>query len=136
MIKCSLRADTGTMVREITAAQSHKSARKRMDEVIEALENTHPKVSQMLEEHGEDILTVYQLPFHHRRSLKSTNMLERYNQDLNRRTRVVRIFPHQESCLRLVTAMAIEMSEEWMVRCYLIIEDEVAGKSFKDLLAA
>ena len=124
------------MVREITAAQSHESARKRMDEVIEALENTHPKVSQMLEEHGEDILTVYQLPFHHRRSLKSTNMLERYNQELKRRTRVVRIFPHQESCLRLVTAMAMEMSEEWMVRRYLIFEDEVTGKSFKDLLAA
>ncbi|MRR20868.1 IS256 family transposase [bacterium] len=124
------------MVREIMAAQTHESARKRMDEVIEALEKKHPKVSQVLEEHGEDILTVYQLPLHHRRSLKSTNMLERYNQELKRRTRVVRIFPHQESCLRLVTAMAMEMSEEWMVRRYLIFEDEVSGRSTKNLLAA
>jgi transposase-like protein len=123
-------------VREITTAPSHAIARKRMDEVIEALEKKHPKVSQLLEEHGEEILTVYQLPVHHRRSLKSTNMLERYNQELKRRTRVVRIFPHQESCLRLVTAMAMEMSEEWMVRRYLIFEDEVSGQEPKDLLAA
>ena len=124
------------MLREITAAQSYETARKRMDEVIEALEKTHPKVSEMLEEHGEEILTVYQLPLHHRRSLKSTNMLERYNQELKRRTRVVRIFPHQESCLRLVTAMAMETSEEWMVRRYLLFEEEIAGKDTKDLLAA
>ena len=90
----------------------------------------------MLEEHGEENLTVYQLPLHHLRSLKSTNMLERYNQELKRRTRVVRIFPHRESCLRLVTAMAMEMSEEWMVRRYLIFEDEVTTTSPKEMLAA
>ena len=124
------------MIRDITATQSYEIARKRMDEVIEALEKAHPKVSQMLEEHGEEILSVYQLPLHHRRSMKSTNMLERYNQELKRRTRVVRIFPHQESCLRLVTAMAMEMSEEWMVRRYLIFEDQVSDKDTKDQLAA
>ena len=123
-------------VREIMSAQSYESARKRMDEVIEALEETHPKVSRMLEEHGEEILAVYQLPLLHRRSLKSTNMLERYNQELKRRTRVVRIFPHQESCLRLVTAMAMETSEEWMARRYLIFEDEVTTTSPKEMLAA
>jgi putative transposase len=124
------------MIRDIMAAQSYEIARKRMDDVIESSEKTHPKVSQMLEEHGEEILSVYQLPLHHRRSMKSTNMLERYNQELKRRTRVVRIFPHQESCLRLVTAMAMEMSEEWMIRRYLIFEDEVSGKTTKELLAA
>ena len=124
------------MIKDITAAQSYESARKRMDEVIDTLEKTHPKVSQLLEEHGEEILSVYQLPLHHRRSMKSTNMLERYNQELKRRTRVVRIFPHQESCLRLVTAMAMEMSEEWMIPRYLIFEDEVSGQKTNDLLAA
>jgi transposase-like protein len=68
--------------------------------------------------------------------MKSTNMLERYNQELKRRTRVVRIFPNQESCLRLVTALAMEMTEAWLGRRYLIFEDEVSGKDTKDLLAA
>jgi len=130
------RAKVIEMVREIMTAQSYESARKRMDEVIEALEKSHPKVALLLEEHGEEVLTVYQLPPVHRRFMKSTNMLERYNQELKRRTRVVRIFPHQESCLRLVTAMAMEMSEEWMVRRYLILEDEVSTTSPKEMLAA
>ena len=90
----------------------------------------------MLEEQGEDILTVYQLPAWQRRGMKSTNILERYNQELKRRTRVVRIFPNQESCLRLVTALAIETSEEWLGRRYLIFEDEVADRKTEDLLAA
>ena len=124
------------MLREITTAQTYVSARKRMDEAIESLEKIHPKVAKMLEKNGEDILTVYQLPVWQRRGMKSTNMLERYNQELKRRTRVVRIFPHQESCLRLVTAMAMEMSEEWMVRRYLIFEDQVSDKDTKDQLAA
>jgi len=64
-------------------------------------------------------------------------MLERYNQELKRRTRVVRIFPNQESCLRLVTALAMEMTEEWLGRRYLIFEDEVSvRKTEEDLLAA
>jgi len=124
------------MLREITTAQTYVSARKRMDEAIESLEKIHPKVAKMLEKNGEDILTVYQLPVWQRRGMKSTNMLERYNQELKRRTRVVRIFPHQESCLRLVTAMAMETSEEWMVRRYLIFEDQVSDKDTKHQLAA
>ncbi len=124
------------MLREITVAQTYITARKRMDEAIEGLEKSHPRVAQMLEEHGEDILTVYQLPSWQRRGMKSTNMLERYNQELKRRTRVVRIFPNQESCLRLVTALAIEMTEEWLGRRYLIFEDEVSVRKTEDLLAA
>jgi transposase-like protein len=124
------------MLREITTAQTYSTARKRMDEVIDALEKSHPKVAQMLEKNGEDILTVYQLPDYHRKSMKSTNMLERYNQELKRRTRVVRIFPNRESCLRLVTALAMEMTEEWLGRRYLIFGDEVSDVKTENLLAA
>jgi len=124
------------MLREITVAQTYITARKRMDEAIEGLEKSHPRVAQMLEEHGEDILTVYQLSAWQRRGMKSTNMLERYNQELKRRTRVVRIFPNQASCLRLVTALAMEMTEEWLGRRYLIFEDEVSVRKTEDLLAA
>jgi transposase-like protein len=124
------------ILREITTAQTYSTARKRMDEAIITLETNHPRVSQMLEKNGEEILAVYQLPEQHRKVMKSTNMLERYNQELKRRTRVVRIFPNPESCLRLVTAMAMEMSEEWLGRRYLIFEDEVSGLETNVLLAA
>ena len=124
------------MLKEITAAQTYATSRKRMDEAIEGLERSHPGVAQMLDDHGEEILTVYQLPVWQHRGMKSTNMLERYNQELKRRTKVVRIFPNQESCLRLVTALAIEMTEEWLGRRYLIFEDEVSVRKTEDLLAA
>ena len=46
--------------------------------------------------------------------MKSTNMLERLNQEIKRRTLVVRIFPNAESCLRLVRALAVETHENWL----------------------
>src|SRR5690348_7702281 len=54
------------------------------------------------------------LPLPHHKHLKSTNMLERLNQELKRRTHVVRIFPNAESCLRLVRALAAETHEDWL----------------------
>jgi len=62
----------------------------------------------------EETLTYYRLPLPHHKHMKSTNMLERLNQELKRRTHVVRIFPNAESCLRLVRALAVEMHENWL----------------------
>lgn len=125
------RKDRGyvvSLMREITAAASADAARKRIREVVTRLERTHPKIAQMLDEHGEEILTVYHLPEPHRKRMRSTNMLERLNQEIKRRTRVVRIFPNEASCIRLVSALAMETAEEWMQRKYLDMEavaDEV-----------
>ena len=77
-------------------------------------------MSDQLEEHIEECLTCLAFPESHRRRIRTTNGLERLNQEIKRRTRVVRIFPNRESCLRLVTALAIEQSEEWVTsRRYL-----------------
>ncbi len=54
------------------------------------------------------------LPRPHHKHLKSTNMLERLNEEIRRRTRVVRIFPNAESCLRLVRALCVEIHEAWL----------------------
>ena len=54
------------------------------------------------------------MPLAHHKHLKSTNMLERYNQEIKRRTQVVRIFPNGESCLRLIRALAVETHEDWL----------------------
>lgn len=123
-------------IRQITEAPDAEIARKRINEAMEELEERYPKVSLLLEEHGEEILNVYQLPQFHRRKLRSTNMLERYNQELKRRTRVIRIFPDRDACLRLVTALALETSEEWMDRRYLTFEGEVAVPNEDGRMAA
>ena len=103
----------------ITNAATLSEARNKLQAAVAALDKRYPKVAALLDEHGEEILAVYQLPESHRRNMRTTNMLERENQELKRRTRVVRIFPSEASCLRLVSALAIERSEEWQERRYL-----------------
>ena len=77
-------------------------------------EAKYPKLTDWVEAHIEDTLTYYRLPQQHHKHMKSTNMLERLNQELKRRTHVVRIFPSGESCLRLIRALAVETHENWL----------------------
>jgi putative transposase len=74
----------------------------------------HSRLCDWVEENIEETLTYYRLPQPHHKHMKSTNMLERLNQELKRRTHVVRIFPNAESCLRLVRALAVETHENWL----------------------
>ena len=74
----------------------------------------HSRLCDCVEENIEETLTYYRLPQQHHKHMKSTNMLERLNQELKRRTHVVRIFPNVESCLRLVRALAVETHENWL----------------------
>jgi putative transposase len=72
------------------------------------------KLCDWVEANIEETLTFYRLPLSHHKHMKSTNMLERQNEEIKRRTRVVRIFPNAESCLRLIRALAVEMHENWI----------------------
>ena len=84
----------------------------------------YPKLTGWVEENIEETLTFYRLPRQHHKHLKSTNMLERLNEEIKRRTHVVRIFPNAESCLRLVRALAVETHENWLeAHRYLNMED-------------
>lgn len=74
----------------------------------------YPKLTNWVEENVEETLTYYRLPLAHHKHMKSTNMLERLNQELKRRTHVVRIFPDAASCLRLIRALAVETHEGWL----------------------
>jgi putative transposase len=74
----------------------------------------YPKLCAWVEDNVEETLTYYRLPLAHHKHMKSTNMLERLNQEIKRRTHVVRIFPNAASCLRLVRALAVETHENWL----------------------
>ena len=75
---------------------------------------TYPKLCDWVEENIEETLTYYRLPLQHHKHLKSTNMLERINEEIRRRTRVIRIFPNEASCLRLIRALTVETHENWI----------------------
>ena len=74
----------------------------------------YPKLTSWVEETIEETFTFYRLPRQHHKHMKSTNMLERFNEEIKRRTHVVRIFPNEGSCLRLVRALAVETHENWL----------------------
>jgi putative transposase len=93
-----------------TAAQARAAARA----CAQSWRASHPPVAVKLETELEDCLACYAFPAAHRPRLRTTNGLERLNQELKRRTRVVRIFPNRAAVERLVTALAMEQSEEWI----------------------
>jgi transposase-like protein len=74
----------------------------------------YPKLVDWVENHIGETLSFYRLPRAHHKHLKSTNMLERLNEEIKRRTRVVRIFPSETSCLRLIRALCVETHETWL----------------------
>jgi putative transposase len=81
---------------------------------LDRWQDKYPKLCNWVEETIGETFSFYSLPVEHHKHLKSTNMLERLNQEIKRRTHVVRIFPNSESCLRLVQALAIETHEDWL----------------------
>ncbi len=74
----------------------------------------YPRLIDWVEANIGETLTFYRLPREHHKHMKSTNMLERLNEEIKRRTHIVRIFPNAESCLRLVRALCAEIHETWL----------------------
>jgi putative transposase len=120
MVGYARRKDLAEGLRGVFAARSREVAVQLASELATRWRGSHPKVSEHLEEHIEECLSCLAFPEGHRRRIRTTNGLERLNQEIKRRSRVVRIFPNREACLRLVAALAIEQSEEWVTgRRYL-----------------
>jgi len=101
-------------LKAVYAAPSKAWALELARDVVERWRGSHPAVARWLEDGIESTLSYFAFPEAHWRRIRSTNGLERFNQEIKRRTRVVRIFPNRESCLRLVTALCVEQSEEWL----------------------
>jgi len=89
-------------------------AHKDLTQWLERWGQKYPKLCEWVEENIGETFSFYRLPLQHHKHLKSTNMLERFNEEIKRRTRVVRIFPNGASCLRLIRALAVETHEGWL----------------------
>jgi putative transposase len=121
MVSFARRKELGADLRAIFAAPDRHQALTIAASVAEKWRGKgNEKVAEHIEEHIEECLSCLAFPESHRRRIRTTNSLERLNQEIKRRTRVVRIFPNERSCLRLVSALAVEQSEEWITgRRYL-----------------
>ena len=109
----SLRSEVADDVRAIFNAKDSQDAQSQLNQFVEKYEQTAPKLAAWAEENIPEGMTVFQLPKEHQKRMRTTNMLERQNREIKRRTRVATLFPNQASALRLVTAVLVEISEEW-----------------------
>jgi len=110
-------------LKRIFASDDVSEARVKAVELAEQLDKRADRAIECLEQGLEDALAVYALPSKYRRRLKSTNMQERLIQEVRRRERVIRIFPNEDSVLRLIGALLAEFHEEWQCRKYLDMAD-------------
>ena len=106
--------DCMTELRWIYDRRSIEEARQDLAAWLKKWSSRYPKLCDWVETNIEETLTFYRLPRQHHKNLKSTNLLERLNEEIKRRTHVVRIFPNAASCLRLVRALAVETHENWL----------------------
>ena len=114
------KEEFATKLKEIWTAPTEEDARRRAECLTEKYETRFPKAIKILEDGLDDSLAFYALKDVDPRKISSTNMLERLNREIRRRTRPIGIFPNAESYIRLVTTYLIEYSEDWSSnRAYL-----------------
>lgn len=101
-------------IRDIFNAPDGDTARTRLKYYVEKYARVAPRLARWMEENLPEGLTVFELPESHRKRMRTTNMLERLHEEINRRTRVAGLFPNEESLLRLVSAIEMEISEDWI----------------------
>jgi transposase-like protein len=110
-----------------------KEAQADLAAWLKRWEKRYPKLTDWVEENIGETLTFYRLPRQHHRNMKSTNLLERLNEEIKRRTRVVRIFPNPASCLHLVRALCAETHEGWL-EAHRYINMDLLAEQKKDFL--
>jgi len=121
----SLRKDIAQSVRDIYQALSETEAKERLKLTVLKYEKTAARFSQWLEENFEEGLTFFKFPRDQWRKIRTNNTSERLNQEFRRRTRVARLFPNIESCERLITAIAVEIHEDWVSgKRYILMESQ------------
>jgi transposase-like protein len=100
-------------IRDIFNALDREEANKRLKDCVRKYAETAPDLSAWMEEAIPEGLTVFALPSAHWKKMRTSNMLERLNKEIKRRTSVATLFPNEASLLRLVSAVLMETSEEW-----------------------
>jgi len=111
---------TKTGLQDVWAAPNRTEAEARLNRLIETLRPQHKRLATWLEESAAETLAFFELPEEHRKRLRTTNGMEHDHMQVRRRTRVIRIFPNDESLLRLTTALAVERNEQWCEKKYVV----------------
>ena len=121
--RVGMRREVAEDIRAIFNAPDKDTAQIYLKKMVEKYANIAPRLADWMEVNVPEGFTVFAFPKVHQRRLRTSNHLERLSQEIKRRTKIVRAFPNEDSCLRLVSAILMEFSEEWEFgRIYLRIE--------------
>lgn len=107
-------------IRTIFNAPDRTTAETYLARVVEKFQKTASRLADWMVENIPEGLAVFSFPVAHRRLIRTTNGVERLHREVRRRARMVSIFPNPDSCLRLVSAVLAEISDDWLTgRMYL-----------------
>lgn len=119
-----LLSEVAADIRTVFNAPDRAMAEQYLSRMVQKYAKTASKLADWMEKNIPEGLTVFSFPAPHRRLIRTTNHLERLNREIHRRTHVVSIFPNEPACLRLISAILMEVDEEWETgRSYLPVHD-------------
>ncbi len=118
-----MRKDVAEDIRTIFNAPDRDTAEIYLKKLVEKYADIAPKLADWMEVNVTEGFTVFSFPKPHQRRLRTSNFLERLSQEIKRRTKIVRVFPNELSCQRLISAILMETNDEWEYgRIYLRFE--------------
>lgn len=122
--KVSMRKEVAADIRDVFQAPDRNEADRRLRQYVEKYRRHECKpLADWMEKNVPESLAVFVLPPAHRIRMRTTNMIESVNKQIKRRTSVAGLFPNESSALRLVSAVLMEISEEWETgRVYLTMD--------------
>lgn len=112
--KTARKREVANHIRAMFNAIDQQEALRLLKQTATYYEKDMPALANWMLENIPEGLTVFQFPTEHHRRIRTSNIAERVNEEIRRRTRVARVFPSTESCERLVTAIVMEISEQWI----------------------
>ena len=120
----AMKKNVAADIKAIFNAPNRQEAERLLALTVTKYREKASRLAEWMETNIPEGLTVFAFPPKHHRRIRTTNMLERLNREIRRRTRVLSIFPNEAACLRLVSALLMEISEEWLTgRIYLSFEN-------------
>jgi len=123
--KKDMKEEIAQVVRDIFASSSKSKAQEKINEAVKEYAVRAPEFTAWIEENLEEGMAFYTFPKAAWKKIRTVNVVERLHSEIRRRTRVARLFPNTDSCLRLVTAVLQEIHEGWMSsgRRFIKVED-------------
>jgi transposase-like protein len=100
-------------IRKVFNAPDWENAERYLNELVEKYQKNHPRLAAWADENLREGFGVFSIPQNHRRKMRTSNLAERQMKEINRRTKVVGVFPNADSLLRLAAAMLIEQNDQW-----------------------